>query len=101
MITAEEIVIKNKISLKQLISISQIAKAYNGTIKIVKNKQAINVTNVTKLTAFFLTLSQNSRIKLVAEGANMKEAIRKIEHLFNYSAKPQQDKNFMTNMQIS
>ena len=76
-----ELSIHKQITLPQLMCIAQYAKNYNGTIKIARKNQEINVKNISSLTAFFLTLGKDAHIKILVKGENAQEAIDQIENI--------------------
>lgn len=76
-----ELSIDKQITLPQLMCIAQYAKNYDGTIKVGKNSQEIDVRNISSLTAFFLTLGQDAHIKVLVKGENAQAAIDHIENI--------------------
>ena len=76
-----ELSIHKQITLPQLMCIAQYAKNYNGTIKIARKNQEINVKNISSLTAFFLTLGKDAHINILVKGENAQEAIDQIENI--------------------
>ena len=80
-IGSSELSIQKQITLPQLMCIAQYAKNYNGTIKLVRKNQEINVRNISSLTAFFLTLGKDAHIKVLVKGENAEEAIEQIENI--------------------
>ena len=80
-IGSSELSIQKQITLPQLMCIAQYAKNYNGTIKLVRKNQEINVKNISSLTAFFLTLGKDAHIKVLVKGENAEDAIEQIEHI--------------------
>ena len=71
--------INNTITLKQLMCISDYAKSYSGTIKIVRGRQEINMTNIPALTAFFLTIRKGSKVSIHVNGPDVQSAINRIK----------------------
>jgi|SRR3954454_23204636 phosphotransferase system HPr-like phosphotransfer protein len=71
--------INDTITLKQLMCISDFARSYSGSIKIVRGRQEINMTNIPALTAFFLTLRKGSKISIHVNGPDVQSAINRIE----------------------
>ena len=63
--------INDTITLKQLMCISDFARSYSGSIKIVRGRQEINMTNIPALTAFFLTLRKGSKISIHVNGPDV------------------------------
>ena len=80
-IGSSELSIQKQITLPQLMCIAQYAKNYNGTIKLVRKNQEINVKNISSLTAFFLTLGNDANIRVIVKGENAEGAIEQIEHI--------------------
>lgn len=78
-IGSSELSIQKQITLPQLMCIAQYAKNFNGTIKLVRNTQEINVKDISSLTAFFLTLGTDAHVKVLVKGENAQEAIEQIE----------------------
>lgn len=73
--------INDTITLKQLMCISDFAKSYSGSIKIVRGRQVINMTNVPALTAFFLTLRKGSKVNIHVDGPDVQSAINRIKEV--------------------
>lgn len=80
-IGSSELSIDKQITLPQLMCIAQYAKNYNGTIKLARKNQEINVKNISSLTAFFLTLGHDAHVKVLVKGENAKGAIEQIENI--------------------
>ncbi|WP_455662181.1 HPr family phosphocarrier protein [Pradoshia sp.] len=73
--------INDTITLKQLMCVSNYAKSYSGSIKIVRGKQEINMTNIPALTAFFLTLRKGSKVSIHVNGPDVQSAITQIREV--------------------
>ena len=73
--------INDTITLKQLMCISDYAKSYSGTIKIVRGRQEINMTNIPALTAFFLTIRKGSKVSIHVNGPDVESAINRIKEV--------------------
>ena len=73
--------INDTITLNQLMCVSEFAKSYSGSIKIVRGRQEINMTNVPALTAFFLTLRKGSKVSIHVNGPDVQSAINRIKEV--------------------
>ena len=73
--------INDPITLKQLMCIADYAKSYSGSIKIVRGRQVINMTNIPALTAFFLTLRKGSKVSIHVDGPDVQSAINQIKEV--------------------
>lgn len=77
-ISSTAILLDHSLSLNEMLSLHQFSKTYSGTIFLLCEHKFITPNHLPKLVSFLLT-RKNQEIRIVAEGHNVEQTLRKIQ----------------------
>ncbi|PWU67591.1 HPr family phosphocarrier protein [Gracilibacillus dipsosauri] len=78
-ILSKNITIEGKLTIKEILTLYQYEKSYEGNILLLANHEIVHLNQITNLVSFFLTYHQMNEIKVVVEGTEVQKTMEEIE----------------------
>ncbi|WP_409304500.1 hypothetical protein [Peribacillus sp. SCS-155] len=78
-ITSSDITIKKKLPIRQIMSLYQETKKYDGNIFFLNKYKVVDGTKLSKLVSFMLTVDENTELKVVIKGTNVQSLLEKVK----------------------
>lgn len=86
-IISSDLIIKNKLTMRQIMDFHQEMINYEGNIYLLCKHKVVDATKLSKLVSFMLTVEEDSKLKVVIEGQNVQSILDKVTRCCNPASK--------------
>lgn len=85
-IMSSNVMIRKKITIKKMLEVYQTVKKLEGATYLYSRQKAVEVTSLSKLVSFMLTVQPNTTLKIIMEGVDVEPQLEKLTKMLTKEA---------------
>ncbi|MBM7694145.1 phosphotransferase system HPr-like phosphotransfer protein [Peribacillus deserti] len=94
-IISANVLIQEKITMRQIMSFYQESKQYEGNVYLHSNQKIVDAKKLSKLVSFMLTVNADSPVKIIVEGQHVQNKLQELTEVCTVQEQTLQRKYFM------